>query len=237
MRGRGERRINKTIFIVLLIFLIGLLLRLVFAPSHNLSSDPFEVITSAKTLAETGNYLVPEVGYPDLAIHYDFAGWPVGFPLLLSMLFKVFGYSEILARLFTIFLTSLVIILTGVISHLLFRNRYITWLSALLVALNPLLVAFNSRIHTENGGLFFLFASITLLLLSVIKKGNPDFANPEIILGDKRRLSCFLLAIFLVAFSLTVRETYVIYGLAFVYILYKASFSLNRKTLILFLEL
>ena len=64
------RIINKTALIVFLIFLFGFLLRWGFAPSQNLSSDPFEVITSAKTLAETGNYLVPGVGYPDLAIHY-----------------------------------------------------------------------------------------------------------------------------------------------------------------------
>ncbi len=228
------KRINKTILIICLIFLIGLSLRLIFAPSHNLSSDPFLVITSAKTLAETGNYLVPEVGYSDLG-QYNLPPWPVGFPLLLSTLFKVFGYSEILARLFTIFLTSLVIIFTGVISHLLFKNRYITWLSTLLVALNPLLVAFSGRIHTQNGAFFFLLASITFLLLSVVKRDNLGFANPEIILRDKRRLSCFLLSIFLAGFLLTVRETEAIYGLAFVYILYKAGFSLNKKTFYLIL--
>jgi hypothetical protein len=228
------KRINKTALIIFFIFLVGLSLRLAFAPSHNLSADPFEVITSAKTLAETGNYLVPKIGYPDLTIHYDVAGWPVGFPLLLAILFKIFGYSEIIARLFTIFMSSLVIIFTGVISHLLFKNRYITYLSALLVALNPLLVAFNSQIYTENGGLFFLFASITFLLLSVLSD-NAGFVNPETILGDKWRLSSFLLAIFLAAFSLTVRETDVIYGLAFAYILYQASFFTNRKTIYLVL--
>lgn len=229
------RRINKTILIIFLIFLIGFSLRLVFAPSDNLSSDPFEVITSAKTLAETGDYLVPAVGYPDLAVHYDFAGWPAGFPLLLSILYKIFGYSETLARLFTIFLTSSVVIFIGVISHLLFKNRYITWLSALLVALNPLLVAFSGRIHTENGAYFFLFASITLLLLSMIKKDNLGFVNPEIVLKDKRRLSGFLLSIFFAGFLLTVRETYLIYCLIFIYILYKARFSLNKHTFYLLL--
>lgn len=223
------KRNSKTILIIFLIFLIGLSLRLIFAPSHNLSSDPFLVITSAKTLAETGNYLVPEVGYPDLG-QYSLPGWPVGFPLLLSTLFKVFGYSEFLARIFTIFLASLVIVFTGTIAHLLFRNKYITWLSALLVALNPLLVAFSGRIHTQNGAFFFLFASVTFLLLSVVKRDNLGFANPEIIWRDKRRLSSFLLSIFLAGFLLTVRETEAIYGLVFVYILYKAGFSLNKKT-------
>jgi len=223
------RRINKTALIVFFIFLVWFLLRWVFAPSQNLSSDPFEVITSAKYLMETGKYLVPGVGHPDLAIHYDFAGWPVGFSLLLSVLFKVFGYGEMLARLFTIGLTSLVIILAGVIAHLLFRNRHITWLSALLVALNPLLVAFSGRIHTENGGLFFLFASMTLLLWSVMDRGNLSFVSPKAIFRDKKRLFSFLLSVSLAAFCLTIRETYVIYGLAFVYILYKSNFFFNKN--------
>jgi 4-amino-4-deoxy-L-arabinose transferase-like glycosyltransferase len=175
------------------------------------------------------------VGYPDLAIHYGFTGWPVGFPLLLSMLFQVFGYSEVLARPFSIFLGGSVVILTATLAHLLFRNRYITWLSALLVALNPLLVAFSGRIHTQNGALFFLFASLSLLLLSVIRKDSLDFVNPETILGDRRRLSAFLLSIFLAAFSLAIRETYVVYGLAFAYILYKAGFSFNKKAFFLLL--
>ncbi len=223
------KRINQTAFVLFLIFLVGLLLRLAFAPGHNLSSDPFEVITSAKTLAETGKYLVPQVGYPDLAVHYNFAGWPVGFPLLLAALFKVFGYSEMLARIFTVVLASLVVVFAGAIAHLLFRNRFITWLSASLVALNPLLVAFSGRIHTENGELFFLFASITFLLLSAMKNDSKGFVEPEVILGDKKRLSAFLLAVFLAGFMLTVRETAVIYILAFIYILYRSGFFVSKQ--------
>lgn len=223
-------RINRIALVIFLIFLLGLSLRLVFAPRHILSSDPFLLIASAETLAETGNYLIPVVEFA-APRPYMISGWPVGFPLMLSVVFQVFGSSEVAARLFTILLGSTVIIFTGVIAHLLFRNRTVTWLSALLVALNPLLVGFDGQVFSENGSFFVLFASLTLLLLSVTEKGSSKFVGPGVILGEKKRLALLLGSMFFAGFLLTVREVEAINGLAYLFVLYKAGFSFNRTSL------
>lgn len=216
--------IKSKVLIIILIFLLAFSLRLIFAPSHNIASDPFEILTAAKTLNETGKYLVPSVGSADLDIHYRFAGWPVGFPLMLSVIFKFFGYSEIIARVFTIFLSSLVIIFVAVITNLFFSDKT-TYLASFLVAIHPLLLAFNGRIFTNNPASLFLIASITFLLLSVVDKSNElNFVEPSLILKNRKRLLYFLLSFLLLGFLLTIRDTYIIFVPVYLYILYKSNF-------------
>jgi len=210
--------------IILLIFVLGFSLRLIFAPVENLSADPFEVLTSAKTLAETGQYLVPSVGSADLKIRYISPPWPVGFPLMLSIIFKFVGYSEFIARLFTIFLASLSIVFVILIANLFFPKKE-AYFSGIIMAINPLLVAFNSRIFTTNPAVLFLIASIAFLLLSVIDRDKElRFVDPSLILSKKSRLLSFLMAFLSLGYLLTIRDTAVMFLLVHLYVFSKASF-------------
>ena len=168
---KNRRYITHKILIIILICVLGFSLRLIFAPGENQAADPFEIITAAKTLSETGRYLVPTIGSADLQTHYRFAGWPVGFPLMLSFVFKFLGYSEFIARLFTILLSSFSIAFVIIIANLFFRDK-VAYLAGFLMAIHPLLVAFNGRIFTNNPALLFLMASLTFLLLGIIERGR-----------------------------------------------------------------
>jgi len=218
----------KKYIIVLSIFLCGLLLRVVFAPPENESADPFEVMTAAKTILETGQYLLPSIGSSDLKIHHSFAGWPVGFPLMLSGAFNLFGYSEIVARIFTILLSSLTILCVAVIANQLFSDK-VVYLSSVLIAVHPLLISFNGRIFTNNPALLFLTCSLAFLLISTIQKADKlVFVGPASIFTEKNRKICFTVAFFLFGFLLTIRDTEIVYSLIYLFILYKAHFFTSR---------
>lgn len=219
-------KVNHTkILVFLIVFILGFTLRLVFAPDENETADPFEVLTAAKTLAETGKYLVPGIGSSDLKIHYTYAGWPVGYPLILSGIFKFFGYSEFMARLVTIFLSSLTIIFVAVIASIFFSNK-VAYLSGFLMAINPLLVAFNGRIFTNNPAMLFFSASLAFLLMSVINKDKEIkfITKPSLIFKNKARLVSFLISFLLLGFLLTIRDTEAMFMPLYLYILYKAGF-------------
>ena len=189
------------ILIILFIFVLGFVLRVGFAPKENIAADSFSILSSAHTLAETGKYLLPDMGFADLKIRYTtLTGWPVGFPLMLSLIFRFFGYSEYLARLFTIFLASLGIIFVAIIANLFFREK-VTYTACFFMAIHPLLVAFNGRIFTNNPALVFFISSIAFMLLSVIERGGElRFVDPSLILTNKKRFLSFLMSFLLLGF-------------------------------------
>jgi 4-amino-4-deoxy-L-arabinose transferase-like glycosyltransferase len=215
---------NYRFIIVVFIFLLGFSLRLVFAPLENESADPFELLTAAKNLSDTGKYLVPGIGTADLKIHYTFPGWPVGFPLMLSIIFKILGYNEFYARVFVILLGSLTIICTFVITAQLYNQR-IAYMAALLMASHPLVVAFNGRIFTNNPSLFFLTFSIMSLLLSTVRRAEfLKFITPDGILSENLRLISFAVAFYSLGFLITIRDTEAVFLPVYAYILYRAGF-------------
>jgi len=225
MYGNRLKSNRPTILIVIFIFILGFALRVVFAPKENISADPFSILASAKTLAETGKYLLPDVGFADLKVRYTkLTGWPVGFPLMLSSIFRVFGYSEYLARLFTIFLGSLNIIFIAIIANLFFQKT-VAYVACFLMAIHPLLVAFNGRIFTNNPALLFFISSITFMLLGIIERGRElQFVGPSAIIADKKRFLSFVMSFALLGFSLTIREYQVMFIPVYLYLLYKAGF-------------
>lgn len=215
---------KKDIVILAIIFIMGFSLRLGFAPRENMACDSFEILSSAKTLAETGRYMITEVGLSDLVVHYSYAGWPVGYALMLSILFKVFGYSELIATYFTVFISSLVIILTAITAAL-FWDRKTGYIAGLVVAINPLLVAFNGRIFTNNPELLFLMLAFTCLFISVVRKGeNLEFVDLQVVIGDRWRLTALFISFLFFGFLLTVRDTASVFFLVYVYVFIKCGF-------------
>ena len=236
----NQTRAAYKVLIISVIFVSGLFLRLVFAPGENRTADPFEVLAAAKTLAETGRYLVPTLGSSDLKTHYTFAGWPVGFPLMLFINAKIFGQSEVVARLFTISLSSLTIVFVIVIANLFFGSK-VGYLAGCLMAIHPLLVAFSGRIFTNNPALLFLFASTTFLLLSVIEKDRElKFVDLSAIPKSQKRLFSFLMSFLLLGYLLTIRDTMAMFLPVYLYVFYKSGLfrvSSNRPRLKVLLKL
>jgi hypothetical protein len=206
------------------LFLISLGLRWAFTPNHNVAEDPFEVIEGARHLEATGQYLVPRLGGPDLQVHYVLPSWPVGFPLLLALAFRVFGPQEVIARVVTMIVSSMVAPLTAGLAYSLGGGMPVALLAGFLAAIHPLAMAFGGQIFTNNLSLTLLLAAMLLLVKSLRSEESEIWANPSQILSEPKRLRTFVAAFFFLGLLLTVRDTDVLFLPAFIGILYCAWF-------------
>lgn len=211
-------KIKTFIYYNLLIFLIAVSIRLLFAPGINIESDSFAVLLSAQNIYENGNYIVPPIALSDFNHYQQFTGWGVGYSLILSVVFSIFGYGEVVARWFTIIVCSLIVPLVAILGSRFYNNK-VGIVSALLVAINPLMVCFNGRILTANMGLVFLTYSISFALLATID-GNQGsyFLSFRGIVASRGRIILLCLSLFLYGCTLCTRDDYLMFSPVLVYI-------------------
>lgn len=215
---------------VLSIFILGVGLRVIFAPNINLESDSFSLLLSARNIYENGQYSIPPIALTDDDNHPRYTGWAVGYPLLLAGIFAIFGYGEGAARLFTIVVAALPIIMVALLG-----KRLDGWrmgiIAGLLVAVNPILVCVNGRILSANIAYAFLTMSIACALLAAVQEsGDEVFVPLHEILCSRRRTSLVCLAMFFFACTLSTRDDYVIFAPVLVLILFGVLYQ-SRSTL------
>lgn len=213
--------------LICIVFILGVLLRVVFSPPINFETDSFSVLLSAENIAQTGRYLVPPVRLTDSNGYQSFLGWAVGCPLFLAVFFKLLGYSEALARFLMILLSSAVIPIVAFVGDRLYGKR-LGIITGFLLAVNPFLVCINSRILTVNFGFSYFVISISLLLLSVLRPGKADFMSAQDILDSRKSFMLFLGSFLFLGFTLGTRDDYAMFVFAFLIILafvVKASYS------------
>ena len=136
-------------------------------PDYNLASDPFEIIYSSKSIAENFNYVKPNVEIYDKG-SYSFTGWPSGYPIIISIIIKVFGFDEMIIRIFTILFSLILIYLIIKITEIIFDNSS-ALIAGILISIHPLCVAFNSRIFTNNLATLLFYLAFYFLLKSLYK--------------------------------------------------------------------
>lgn len=206
---------------LLLVVCLGFFLRLQFSPDMNYETDSFVTLISAKSISETGQYTVPPIRLTDYAGGYQpHPGWAVGYPLLLSLIFSLFGYGEDVARIVTILICSSVIPVTGMVGRRLGGEKA-GLAAALLVAINPLLVCMNGRILTSNLGYCFLSFSLSFLLLGTVREeGDAQFFSFEDVINSPKRLFCLSLSFLFFGFTLATRDDFAMFALPFLVILW-----------------
>jgi hypothetical protein len=77
-------------------------------------------------------------------------------PILVGLLFKIFGESLVLARMLEILFSLASVILFYLLVKELFDREDLALLSAFLAAINPMYVFFTQNIDVINSGLFFM---------------------------------------------------------------------------------
>ncbi|MDD5129535.1 MAG: hypothetical protein PHS66_00560 [Candidatus Omnitrophica bacterium] len=210
---------NKNFYLVIgLIFVLGVILRVVFSPPINFETDSFSVLLSAKNIAEAGRYLIPPVRLTDGSGYQPFPGWAVGCPLTLAVFFKLLGYSEALARLLTILAASAVIPIIGLLGNRLYGEKS-GIIAAIFVALNPFLICINSRILTINFSFCFFTISIALLLLSALSSDKTEFISAQVIFSSVKRWVLLLVSFLFLGFTLGTRDDYAMFVFVFIIIL------------------
>jgi 4-amino-4-deoxy-L-arabinose transferase-like glycosyltransferase len=92
--------------------------------------------------------------------------WPVAHPFLISIAFFLFGISEIVARHFAIFLSSLSTLLVYLSSYLLFRKNEIALFSSLILALLPIHILWSPTMTADLTFSFFVSFLLFFIILS-----------------------------------------------------------------------
>lgn len=135
---------SRSIWILPAILVLALVVRLawVFVFPTRPYADSEWYFRTASELA-TGHGFVY-----DVESHKPLAAWPVGYPLFLSLLFRVTGPSEQVAILANLALSVLCVALTYFIALHLF-DHFVAALSALVLALLPGMVVYCSLICTD----------------------------------------------------------------------------------------
>jgi len=198
------------------VLLLGIALRVYFAPDMNYETDSFSVLLAAESITETGDYTIPPVSLTDYSGNYQsHPGWAVGYPLLLSFFFKMFGYSETAARWITILLCAAVIPVVGLVGHRL-QGKRAGIMAALLVAVSPLLLCLNGRILTANMGYCLLTVSISFLILATVRRGDEvRFVGSEEVIRSGTRFLCFMLACFFFGLTVMTRDDFAMFATVF----------------------
>ncbi|MGA9408590.1 MAG: glycosyltransferase family 39 protein, partial [Bacteroidota bacterium] len=103
------------------------------------------------------------------------AYFPVGYPLFLGMLFRLFGISIIVAQTANLILSVVSLALAYWIARVIFRSELSGRLSLLFLAIYPNNIAYTSLLGVEVTHLFLLFLGVALLLpgISIKEEVHP----------------------------------------------------------------
>ena len=166
---------KKGVVIVLILFiLLGFYLRVYHVDYpvvgyHNWKETHY--LTEARNFAREGffsaGFFVPMWDYP--GIYEDQNGshsdtFPTT-PIIVGLLFNIFGISLTLARLTNIFLSLGSIFFMYLIVKNLFNREDLALLSAFILAINPLNIFFGRQMDLINSALFFTLAGTYFYLL------------------------------------------------------------------------
>ncbi len=135
-------------------------------------------LTEARNFAQDGffkyGFFIPANDYPhlgyeetDINTHLDGAHtdtFPTT-PIIVGVLFRIFGPSLKLARLVSVFSMLGVIFFFYLIMKKLFKREDIALTTALIASINPLYVFFGRQVQLINHSLFFMMASIYFFLI------------------------------------------------------------------------
>lgn len=149
--------------IVLLIIGLGVRLWWLF----NVNSQP---VTDFNFYYERAKDIAANRGY---AVDGVFtAYWPVGYPFFLSLFFRIFGPSVILAKILNTALTLSCIGLTYWITWRLWKSSILGFLAGLILAIAPPFVAYSGIVASEP-----LYTALTLLAIawSLVAFQKPRF--------------------------------------------------------------
>lgn len=159
---------KRGVVIVLILFiLLGFYLRVYHADYpvvgyHNWKETHY--LTEARNFAREGffsaGFFVPMWDYPGInevqdGSHSD--TFPTT-PIIVAVLFKIFGISLVLARLANILLSLGSILFLYLIVKYLFKREDLALLSAFILTINPLNIFFGRQVDLVNSALFFTLA-------------------------------------------------------------------------------
>ncbi|MBI3490307.1 MAG: hypothetical protein HY047_00665 [Acidobacteria bacterium] len=204
------------------LFAVGAGARWFAGADHNIQEDSFLLLESARHLLRTGQYLVPSVGEVDGLLHWSSPSWPIGYPLMLAGLFKVFGPTESVARLGTIACSGLLSPLTAYFTFQFSGRRPLALIAGALAALHPLGIAFGGQLFTNNLSVTLYAGSLCATAVATVRRDREGFVPFAELALDAARRRALVAAALLFGFMLSVRDTDVLLGGPLLYMVYRS---------------
>jgi len=166
-----KRRIFQLFILPTALILLLFLPHIFFFDNHYVDLEPLYVQAALE---------IADHGYDaDLSNYFSTIANPIFTVLVLSGSYKLFCESPVISRL-TIFLLSLVF---SLFLYFYVRNKegvFISFVSALLVVVNPMFIVYSQYVHTDVP--FMVFSSISLLLLLFTHSSKGEITS-SIMLG------------------------------------------------------
>jgi len=188
---------------------VGLLINKMICKAKNHKYILAAVVFLAVVLRGLWVYLVPTALFSDFEGYVNYAAdiakgqawypnqlyeifpFTVGYPLILSLWFKLFGSTLISGKIFNIACSAALIILTYKVAEFVF-DRSVALFAAIMTALWPAQIMYTSVMATEHIGILFFMASILLVYLTEANMMNRKKYLFSILLGVFICLSKFV---------------------------------------------
>ena len=164
---------KKFIFFLALIFFLGTVLRF-----YQLGRVPVELNRDEASLGYTA-YALLQTGREEHGVPWpinieSFGDWKLpGYVYTLIPFIKVFGLKPWVVRLPSALAGSLIILLTGLITLSLSKNKKLSLLSALLVAISPWGIHLSHLAYEANLAMFFFLIGLICFIVGESLKGGP----------------------------------------------------------------
>lgn len=161
---------RKSLAILILIFIISLGLRLFILPiSHKMYIDEPLYLDYAKNINLIKRPISCEYTSYNQKECFSIIK-PPGWPFILSILFLLLGYNNYYAIYLNILIGSFSIILTFLLTYLIFKKEKIALFSSFLLAISPIHIIWSNSAETNIISNFFIL--FTTILFIIYKKSS-----------------------------------------------------------------
>lgn len=178
----------KGIIFISVIFLLSLILKIVYV-----IKIPLEPIQDFETLYNVAVNLVEGKGFT--LNGYDWGFQSYGYPLVLSLFFKVVGSATVFtAKIFNIIISMLTLVIFYFIFNKIFVKKYVVYISYIFMAFLPNNIIYNAVTGTEILSVFLLAIIICMNFYMTSKTRNINFVLQGIICGILSLVKPFFIA-------------------------------------------
>lgn len=159
--GMFKKMARKDWLFLLIIFIVGLLVRLYVVPHrHYVFYDEYEHINIAKNMAETKQFSYCNFYLDGKCLSSSLPQWTPGYYFLLSLFFGLFGVSEVGAYTFNVFLGAFSVVLLFLVTYLITQKNSVSFIAALMLTFCPLHLKFSGNSSLEMVSFFFILFSL-----------------------------------------------------------------------------
>ncbi len=210
---------NKHLFLLLLISLLGICSTAFIAPrTHRIFYDEDIYNSIAQNIAHHKKAVMCNEGYYEnnelQVLEEEYNKQPAGYPYLISVVFRTFGTNELFTFILNNIIFGLTIIVVFLISFLLFKDIFVSFIACLSYILIPVNLQWFNTCAAEPSTVFFTSLAVLASL---------------VYLRDKKPVNLLLIVTSL-AFSLSFRtESFLVIGLVGLIFLLKAPGVFKRK--------